>query len=90
MNAGKLFLFPAYPNPFNPTTTIHFSIDRAEFVKIQLFNLQGQETGTLVNKNMRPGDYSVTLTADTLSSGIYIVTMRTSTRVLSQKILLLK
>jgi len=89
-SAGRLFLFPACPNPFNATTTIHYSIDREEFVKIQVFDLRGREIRTLVNENIRPGDYRVTLAAVTLSSGIYVVTMRTSTRVFSRKILLLK
>jgi hypothetical protein len=86
----KLALFPAYPNPFNLTTSIHYAIGSEEFVKIQVYNLQGQEVQTLVNKKMQPGNYTVTFKANAISSGIYIFRMRTNTKVISRKMLLLQ
>jgi hypothetical protein len=73
-----------------PMTVIPYSIDEEQIVKIQVFNLQGQEIETLVNENKSPGNYKVTFTAKTLPSGIYIYCMRTKTKVLCRKMLLLR
>ncbi len=89
-NIDKFMLYPAYPNPFNSTTAIQYSIGNEEFIKIQVCNLHGQEIETLVNENIRNGNYKVTFNANTLSSGIYIYRMRTKTKVFSKKMLLLR
>ena len=61
-----------YPNPFNPTSTIRYTIPEAEHVSLKLYNLLGQEVITLVDKNQPPGEYSVSLNATNLSSGVYL------------------
>jgi len=59
------------PNPFNPATTIRYSLPKAGFVTLTVFNLMGQEVATLVNGPMPAGNFSVNFDAANLSSGIY-------------------
>jgi hypothetical protein len=61
-----------YPNPFNPQTTINYSIPSNGVVRLKVYNLQGQEVETLVNKQQQPGQYSVPFLASDLVSGIYV------------------
>jgi len=85
----KIALYPAYPNPFNSTTTIQYSITLEEFVKMQVFNLQGQEIEILVNENKKPGNYQASFTSYTLSTGLYICRLQIGSHVLCRKMLLL-
>ena len=64
-------LFQNYPNPFNPTTKIKFSIGKADFVKISIYNILGQNVKTLINEFKNPGTYEVQFDATNLPSGIY-------------------
>jgi hypothetical protein len=61
-----------YPNPFNPSTNIKFVIPKSEKVKIEIFNLLGQKTKTLLNKQMPVGSHEVEFTAKDLPSGVYL------------------
>jgi hypothetical protein len=51
----KFALAQNFPNPFNPTTTIRFSIPRREKVRLQIYNLMGQEVATLIDKELEAG-----------------------------------
>lgn len=61
-----------FPNPFNPSTAISFSLPQAGFVTLKVFNLLGQEVASLVNENKIAGNYSITFNASNLSSGVYL------------------
>ncbi len=60
-----------YPNPFNNETTISFSIPEPEHVTISVFNLVGQQIGTIADRHFNPGEYSIAWNAEGLSSGVY-------------------
>lgn len=62
-----------FPNPFNPSTTISFSLPLMSNVLLKVFDILGAEITTLVNEMKEPGDYEVIFDADKfgLSSGIY-------------------
>ena len=60
-----------FPNPFNPTTKIVFSIPNADNVKIKVFDILGRKVATLLNERKQAGTYSVEFNAGNLSSGIY-------------------
>ncbi len=60
-----------FPNPFNPVTTIRFSVDKERHTVLRVYNIVGQEVALLVDKTLTPGTYSVNFDAKWLSSGIY-------------------
>lgn len=68
----SFILYPNYPNPFNPTTTIQFDIPRSSFVILTIHDLLGREITTLVNDNRSAGTYTVEWDAKELPSGIYL------------------
>ena len=69
----KFDLLPAYPNPFNPTTTISYHLNEYTHIKLDVFNVTGQHISTLVSETKRPGLHTVQWDASALSSGLYIV-----------------
>jgi hypothetical protein len=87
---GDLKLNPNYPNPFNPSTTISFSLPNTDLVKIKVYNLLGEEIAVLTNGVLNAGIHKVTFNASGLASGIYIVTLETNSSIISQKIALMK
>lgn len=60
-----------FPNPFNTTTTIEYTIPKSGKVELKLIDVTGREVGTLVNFNQNPGTYHFQLNAGNLPSGIY-------------------
>jgi hypothetical protein len=68
-----------YPNPFNPSTTIEFSIPIQSDVHLYVYDLLGRRIKELVNENLKMGNYSVTLNASALASGIYFYELDTNT-----------
>jgi len=52
-------LYPNFPNPFNPTTTIQYSLPEAGSVKLLIFDIQGREVMTLLDEIKSPGNYEV-------------------------------
>jgi photosystem II stability/assembly factor-like uncharacterized protein len=76
---NKFELSRNYPNPFNPSTTINYSLPEAGFVTIKIYDLLGQEITTLVNEERQGGSYSVQFNAKDLPSGIYFYTMQVYT-----------
>ena len=80
----------AYPNPFNPTTTLSFAIPVDSEVFLSVYNLQGREVVSLINGNMEAGYHSVVWNADSYSSGVYFVKMVAGEFVNTQKLMLVK
>ncbi len=60
-----------YPNPFNPTTNIRFQVGTSGFVSVKVYDLLGKEVATLVNNEMRYGQYDIPFDAENLPSGVY-------------------
>lgn len=79
-----------FPNPFNPTTVIRYSIPVREFVTLKLFDILGNELTTLVNQQQDAGRYSINFDGRELSSGIYYYQLRANNCLLTKKMLLLK
>ncbi len=80
----------AYPNPFNPSTTISFDVAEQSNVKMMVYNVMGQRVATLVNQPMEQGSYNATFNASSLASGVYFVRMEAADFTGVQKIMLLK
>jgi hypothetical protein len=74
MPGGNPFtLYPNYPNPFNPATTISFYASRHGLLTLKIFDIQGKEVTTLVNETLPPGIHTRTwdVSAKGIASGIY-------------------
>jgi predicted acyl esterase len=61
------------PNPFNPTTTIEYSIPKSSFVTLKVYDITGKEIASLVNSSQTAGNYKVYFNSNlySLSSGVY-------------------
>ncbi len=66
-------LSEAFPNPFNPTTSVSVDLPESELLKISVFNTNGQEVAELSNGYLNPGIHSFTFNASDLASGIYFI-----------------
>ncbi len=71
----------AYPNPFNPETTIEFSVPTVEYVEIEVYNAVGQQMASLVNEELSAGTYTTTWegldrSGQQVSSGVYFYRMQ--------------
>ncbi|MFZ6033884.1 MULTISPECIES: T9SS type A sorting domain-containing protein [Melioribacter] len=83
-------LSEAYPNPFNPTTVISYSIPNDSKVTLKVFDILGREVTTLVNEVKPAGTYQVNFNGNNLSSGIYIYSLITDKQIITKKMLLIK
>ena len=79
-----------FPNPFNPSTTIRYSITHTTNVTLKVFDVLGREVQTLVNAQQAPGQYSVTLNAQGLGSGVYFYRLNAGAFTQTKKLMLLK
>jgi hypothetical protein len=92
---NEFHLYNNYPNPFNPSTKIQFSVPEKSNVAIVVFNSLGQEVARIINQELSAGSHSVTFNANKLSSGVYICKLSATSAsgknfTASQKMLLMK
>jgi len=67
----------AYPNPFNPSTTIHFSLERAENLNLTVYDIMGRQVQVLADGHFEAGEHTVNFDGTGLSSGVYIYKLST-------------
>jgi hypothetical protein len=79
-----------FPNPYNPTTTIKYQIPSAGLVTLKVYDVLGNEVGTLVSENKEPGRYDITFDASALSSGVYIYQLIVNDYLSTKKMVLMK
>ncbi len=87
---SEFHLFQNFPNPFNPATTIQFSVPEKDYVTIKVFDIMGREVTTLVNEYKASGEYKVEFNASDLPSGIYFYKLQSGDFISSRKLILLK
>jgi hypothetical protein len=87
---SQYILYPAFPNPFNPSAQITFALPRTGEVSLKVFNLLGQEVATLAHGTQSAGSHVVTFDGSALPSGIYFCRLQAGTFVQTQKMMLLK
>ena len=91
----KIHLYPAYPNPFNPTTTISFDIPNTlagtiNALSLHVFNIKGQRVETLINETIKPGKHNIQWHPKNISSGVYFIRFKYGEEVITQKITFIK
>jgi len=78
------------PNPFNPTTSINFTVPKADLVTVEVYNVAGQKVDTLVNGKMSAGSHSAVWNASGKSAGVYFYTVKAGNFSKTMKMTLLK
>ena len=83
-------LSSAYPNPFNPTTNIEYSVLEEGYANISVYDLQGRVIKELVSEYKDQGNYEVVWNAINIPSGVYFIQMNINSFVSTQKVMLIK
>jgi hypothetical protein len=83
-------LRPNYPNPFNPQTTITFSVGEREHVRLTIYDLLGRTIGTIFDDIAQAGTHSLVWDASSVSSGTYFCVARTAGGVRYTKLLFIR
>jgi hypothetical protein len=79
-----------FPNPFNPTTTINFSIPLSSYVNLSVYDLAGRKVEELINRELNFGGHNVLFDASNLSSGIYFYKLESGSFSQTRKMILIK
>ena len=80
----------AYPNPFNPSTSLNINMPENGYVTVKAYNLVGQVVSVITEGNMEAGNHTMTWDASSLSSGVYLITAEYAGTVATQKVMLMK
>ena len=90
MGPYKFEMDELYPNPFNPSTQISFSLPADNYVKLSAYNIRGNEVDVIFEGAQGVGKHSYTWNASNLPSGVYYIRLQAGSLVSSQKALLIK
>lgn len=94
-NVSRDFEVYNYPNPFNPTTTIHYYLPNSEQVVLKIFTITGQDIRTLINQPQTAGEHLVAWDGtdnnnNLVGSGVYIYQFKAGNQMKSRKMLLIR
>jgi hypothetical protein len=78
------------PNPFNPVTRINFYTPIRQHVKLEIYNIIGQQVATLIDRTLEAGEHSVEWNGSNSASGVYFYRMQAGKYVETKKMILLK
>lgn len=87
---NNIVLQQNFPNPFNPTTSIQYSVSSSQFVSLKIYDVLGNEIETLVNEEKTVGSYKVDWNASELPSGVYLYRVNTGRSNLLRKMILMR
>jgi hypothetical protein len=90
MVPNKTQLYDAYPNPFNPSTKIRYSLPEGTMISLSVYDIHGKLVHTIVDGFQESGEYETNFNGKDLASGIYLYRLTTPTRTLVKRMLLLK
>lgn len=79
-----------YPNPFNPSTTISYTLSSPSNVKLQVYNILGNQVATLVDEFQAGGQRSISWNASSVPSGVYMYRLTAGDQVLTRRMMLIK
>jgi len=89
-NPASFVVSKAYPNPFNPTTSMDVSLNSDAQVKVEVYNVMGQLVDVLANDMMSQGTHNFTWNASSVPSGAYFIRTQVGSNIDNQKITLVK
>jgi hypothetical protein len=95
-HADNIIVYPdeykleGYPNPFNPSVKISFTVKKTGIVVIKIYDIIGREISSLINEEKKPGNYNLIFNGAGLASGVYLCRMKTGNFEKSIKLQLLK
>ena len=90
VNKNNITALTIFPNPFNPSTQVFYSLLEENYVRLDVYNISGQKISQLVNKYQYPGEYSVSFDGYSMAGGIYFVRLQYSDQIITNKVLLFK
>jgi hypothetical protein len=95
MLLNQFIILPAFPNPFNPTTTISYRLDKDTDVSVNIYDISGKLISTLKNKNQTQGWHSIIWngidnSGNQVGGGVYFYQVKAGSFVETKKMLLLK
>ena len=83
-------LYQSYPNPFNPSTTIKYSVPNSEVVSLKVYDILGREVAVLLDEYKTAGTYSIDFNASRFASGVYFYQLNSGSFVETKKMILMK
>ncbi len=90
MLPNSFAMLAAYPNPFNPTTTIRYAIPRGGPVKVEVYDAVGRLVRTLLNREEKAGTYETVFDARDFASGVYYCRLTAAGQTLTDRLMLVK
>jgi hypothetical protein len=88
--APDRYTLESYPNPFNPSTTIRYSIPRAGHASIKIYDMLGREAASLASGFHAAGVHEIRLDGSGLATGTYIIVLRAGGFLIARKAVLMK
>ena len=90
VSAPSVQSLQAWPNPFNPVTTIAFNLTSPQQVELAVYNVKGERVATLANAYLAAGEHKIVWNAVGVASGVYFIKLQGNTDWRGQKVILLK
>jgi photosystem II stability/assembly factor-like uncharacterized protein len=86
----RVLSLSSYPNPFNPTATISYSLPKTGHVILNIYNIMGQKVATILDSYQQAGEHSIIWDASEYSSGLYFASLECDNQTKIGKLILLK
>ncbi|HLP17914.1 MAG TPA: SUMF1/EgtB/PvdO family nonheme iron enzyme [Bacteroidota bacterium] len=86
----RFYLAQNYPNPFNSSSTIRYGLPKASHVRLTIYNLLGQNIGTLVDEEQAAGTHTAIVNMTSYASGVYFYTLQADAYSETKKLILLR
>ncbi len=83
-------LYQSYPNPFNPSTKIKYSVPKSEVVSLKVYDILGREVAVFLDEYKSAGTYSIDFNASRFASGVYFYQLHSGSFVETKKMILMK
>ena len=79
-----------YPNPFNPSISINFSLEKDQSILLQIYDMKGQLVSTLIDKKVSSGNHTSTWRPYNTGSGVYFIQLSNGNTAQTEKVIYLK